>query len=127
MKLTIYDPEKHDVFFPRQLFVEGMVGLALLRNDDTPAAIGGTAPFEWGQELWIYSRPNLSRSEKRQAARFARGYVDVRLEVERKLYAHARLGNEKWLKFLGFELEWIKTDKDGQEVRRWIRERQLWD
>jgi len=126
LRLEVFDYNKHTQAFPQDLFVEGMTGLALVCEDGSPCMVGGTAQFEWGPELWIYTKEGLSNEERLRIARIAKDYVEIQLELEGKLYAHARPGNEKWLKFLGFKLQWAKFDPEGVEVKRYVKGGSEW-
>ena len=105
-------------FFPVPM-LEGSTGLTLWRDDGTPAMCGGIAPCPWGQELWVEVRCNVTRGERIKIGRIAKSYVQVMLDHYGELYAHARRGNERWLSWLGMELQQVLIDNNGEEARKW--------
>lgn len=116
MKVTPFR-DWHLQHYEDAIRVPQMVGYSFV-NDGRMFASGGTIFCEWGRELWIYRRPNLTRPERRFLARFARAYVGALVSQGEEMWASARPGQERWLKFLGMEQqETVETDRGP--VERW--------
>ena len=98
-----------------------MVGYTVWSGDRV-LACGGTAPCEWGQELWIYVRDDLTQGQRITVARIARARVRSALEANGELHACARRGNERWLRWLGLHLVEVLVDDNLREIRRWKAE-----
>lgn len=122
MRLKPFRPEDLG-FFPDEPALPESVGCTLWR-DGRAMMCGGVAPCAWGMELWIYVQPDVTPGEKRRIAKVARSYVRSMLTVYDALFAHARGGNERWLEFLGLELEEDAIDPNGQPYQRWKIERE---
>jgi hypothetical protein len=113
---------EHAEAYPGDMFVDGMYGLTLLRNSGLPCMSGGVADFPWGAELWICTVDDITDYERMRGARIARRFVALQLELEKKIFAHTKPGNERWLMFLGFRLETTLVDEKGQIIHRWQKE-----
>lgn len=122
MELVPFDYDEHAWAFLEEEFADGATGLALLRDDGTPCMVGGTAPFPWGPELWIYTVKDVTPGERVRIGRVARDYLATQLAIEPRVFAHARPGNERWLSWLGFRFEYARDDQYGREMQRWIKE-----
>lgn len=95
----------------------GMVGVTILSDDGRPLASGGTVLLGWGPELWIFVREGIELAERVRVARTAREYVRAKIQHFGRLYAHAFGGNERWLRWLGFDL--VEEFSAVPGVRRW--------
>ena len=124
-RLTEFHPD-HMRDFPGQPLLAESTGLTLWRGERA-LMCGGVAPCLWGPELWIYVQEDATVSERLVVGRIAKLYVREKLEELGELWAHARRGNERWLRWLGFGLDFIHCDTFGDEVfRRWRLREASW-
>ena len=118
MKLKPFRPQDLEAF-PGQPLLNDMTGLTLRRDDGTIVMCGGTILCPWGDELWICVREDATRAEKIRIGRTARSYVKALLEERADIvWTSASEGQDRWLKWLGFELDHLLKTQ-GVEVQRW--------
>lgn len=123
MRVVEFEIE-HMKHFPKTPCLDSMKGLTLLNDAGRPIMCGGELDAMWGSEMWIAVMPGLGVQEAMKVARLARRYVHETLVGKRQIFAHAFAGNERWLRWLGFE---FVGDVEGCNVQRWRKGAPQWE